>query len=83
MIKKPLLQVTLCLKMVLLLGSAVLAFQDPMRLPPRPKPVTPVVPIFPPIARAACVEGTVTVIVEVDSMGKVTKSDVLYGHPLL
>jgi len=68
---------------ILLSISAGLA-QGPMtRLPSQPKPVTTTLPRYPPIARAACVQGKVAVLVEVDLKGKVTATDVLYGHPLL
>jgi len=73
----------LILGIMLLSGSSGPALQAPKRLPPRPKPVTAVPPSYPPIARATCAQGTVAVIVDVDSMGKVVETDVLYGHPLL
>lgn len=40
-------------------------------------------PSYPPLARAACVQGSVAILVDVDSEGRVTGTDVLYGHPLL
>jgi TonB family protein len=45
--------------------------------------VTTEIPRYPPIARAACIQGAVAVLVNVDSTGKVTATDTLYGHPLL
>ncbi|MBI3427294.1 MAG: energy transducer TonB [Acidobacteria bacterium] len=74
---------TVCLGIMLLSASVGLAVQEPTRLPSQPQPVSPVVPPYPPIARAACVQGPVAVVVEVDPMGNVTATDVLYGHPLL
>lgn len=40
-------------------------------------------PSYPPLARAACVQGSVAVIVEMGQDGQVTGTDILYGHPLL
>jgi len=58
--------------------------QEPKpRLPLQPQPVTKKLPSYPPIARAACAQGSVAVLVEIDTTGKVTATDVLYGHPLL
>lgn len=48
-----------------------------------PKVLLPNVPFYPPLARAACVQGTVAVVVEVNVLGIVTGTDILYGHPLL
>jgi TonB family protein len=51
--------------------------------PPRPQPVATSLPSYPSIARAACVQGTVGVLVTIDGTGQVKATDVLYGHPLL
>ena len=83
MIKLLIPQLAICLHSILFAGSYTFAFQGPLRFPPRPKPETRVIPAFPPIARAACIEGTVSVVVDVNSTGRVTNADVLYGHPLL
>lgn len=40
-------------------------------------------PVYPPVARAARVSGTVTVEVTVDETGKVTSAQATSGHPLL
>jgi TonB family protein len=53
------------------------------RLPSQPQSVTNKLPSYPPIARAACVQGTVAVLVQIDPIGKISATDVLYGHPLL
>jgi Gram-negative bacterial TonB protein C-terminal len=74
---------SLILGAIILSASSSLALQSPKRLPPRPRPATTVFPSYPPIARAACAQGQVAVIVEIDSAGKVVETDVLYGHPLL
>ena len=71
------------LSVILLFAGSGAAFQAPNRLPPQPRPATTVLPRYPPIARAACIQGPVAVVVEVDSTGKVVETDVLYGHPLL
>ena len=58
--------------------------QEPKpRIPSQPQPVTKKLPSYPPIARAACAQGSVAVLVEIDTTGKVAATDVLYGHPLL
>lgn len=41
------------------------------------------VPAYPPLARAACVQGRVAVVVNLDQDGKVTKVETVFGHPLL
>ena len=50
--------------------------------PARPQPVTTELPRYPLIARSACAQGTVGVLVTIDATGKVSATDVLYGHPL-
>ena len=40
-------------------------------------------PSYPPLARAACVQGSVAILVDIDSEGHVIGTDVLYGHTLL
>jgi len=40
-------------------------------------------PSYPPLARAACIQGSVAVVVEMGQDGQVTGTDILYGHPLL
>jgi TonB family protein len=58
--------------------------QNPLpQLPAKPKLVSTMLPKYPAIARAACAQGTVAILVEVDSEGKVKSTDTLYGHPLL
>jgi hypothetical protein len=73
----------LCSPIILLSAGVSLAVQGPTRRPPQPKVLTTVLPAYPSIARAACVQGPVAVVVELDSKGKVVQTDVLYGHPLL
>jgi hypothetical protein len=74
---------SICLGIVLWTISAAVA-QNPMpRLRLKPQPVSTKMPTYPPIARAACAQGAVAVLVEIDWKGKVTSTDVLYGHPLL
>jgi len=46
-------------------------------------PASTELPSYPPLAWAACVQGSVAILVDVDSEGRVTGTDVLYGHPLL
>jgi hypothetical protein len=74
---------TIYLGAILLAFSSGHAFQAPKRLPAQPRPATTLLPRYPPIARAACIQGPVSVVVEVDPAGKVIETDVLYGHPLL
>ncbi len=73
----------LCLLTILTSANAGLTVQGPKRLPSQPQPHTTVLPTYPPIARAACLQGPIAVVVDVDSMGKVVETDALYGHPLL
>lgn len=68
---------------VVLCAIAGRGFQAPARFPAQPQSVTREIPRYPPIARAACIQGAVAVLVNVDSTGKVTATDTLYGHPLL
>src|SRR6185295_3828670 len=63
------------------IGSA--GFQGPPRFPFRPQPLITEIPKYPPIARATCTQGAVGVLINVDSTGNVTATDILYGHPLL
>jgi TonB family protein len=72
-----------CLVITLWAISAAVAQSPTQRLRLKPQPVTTKLPAYPPIARAACAQGAVAVLVEVDWNGKVTSTDVLYGHPLL
>src|SRR5215475_8129259 len=76
-------QVSVCLGIILLSTIVGIAQSPRTRLPPKPQPVKTKLPTYPPIARAACAQGAVAVLVEVDSKGKVTSTDILYGHPLL
>jgi TonB family protein len=71
----------LCLAM--LLPAVGLGVQGPTRTTPQPRPITTKLPGYPIIARHACAQGAVGVLVEVDASGKVTGTEVLYGHPLL
>jgi TonB family protein len=71
------------LALAFLPSIASLGFQGPPRFPVRPQPLTREIPKYPPIARAACVQGAVAVLVDVDSTGKVIAADILYGHALL
>jgi len=71
----------ICLPVVLFSVNA--GYGQAPGFPAQPKPVTTTLPKYHPIARAACVQGTVAVLVEVDPKGVVTGTDVLYGHPLL
>jgi TonB family protein len=47
-----------------------------------PKPAQSVVPDYPPIAVAACVQGTASIVVELDQDGRVTGTDFISGSPL-
>ena len=76
-------KVSVCIGIILLSTIVGIAQSQMTRLPSKPNPVTTKLPAYPSIARAACAQGTVAVLVEVDSNGKVTSSDILYGHPLL
>ena len=40
------------------------------------------VPSYPGLARQACVEGTLAVVVKIDKDGRVTATDVIYDHPI-
>lgn len=71
------------LDVILLLAASANAQEPKPRLPPQPQPITKKLPLYPPIARAACAQGSVAVLVAIDTTGKVTATDVLYGHPLL
>jgi TonB family protein len=75
-------RVTLCLGIVLLFASSGKAQEPISRLPAQPQPVMKKLPPYPPIARAACAQGSVAVLVEIDSNGKVTGTSALYGHAL-
>lgn len=75
--------ILVALAVVILASIASLAFQGPPRFPLRPQPLTTEIPKYPPIARATCTQGAVAVVVDVDKTGKVTATDILYGHPLL
>jgi TonB family protein len=44
---------------------------------------SPQLPSYSPLARAACVQGSVAVVVEISEQGQVTATDILYGHTLL
>jgi TonB family protein len=59
------------------------SFQESNPVPTRPRSIATLIPVYPPIARYACVQGAVGVLVEVDATGKVTGSEILYGYPLL
>ena len=48
-----------------------------------PVPVGTSLPTYPPMARAACVQGMVAVLVAISPDGTVASADALYGHPLL
>jgi len=63
-------------------GSGI-AQDSRARVRSQPQPVNKKLPSYPPMARAACAQGSVAVLVEIDTTGKVTATDVLYGHPLL
>jgi TonB family protein len=47
-----------------------------------PKPAQSVVTDYPPIAVAACVQGTASIVVELDQDGRVTGTDFISGSPL-
>ena len=68
---------------LLLFGGASIAQDSAKRLPAQPQPITKKLPPYPPIARAACAQGAVAVVVAIDSKGQVTDTNVLYGHALL
>jgi TonB family protein len=73
------------MKVVMLAGATLytLVALGQSHFPGRPQPVTTELPKYPSIARSACVQGTVGVLVTIDGTGKVNATDVLYGHPLL
>jgi outer membrane biosynthesis protein TonB len=48
-----------------------------------PEVVSTVVPAYSPLARTACVQGVVALVVEIAPAGDVSDIDVIYGHPLL
>jgi len=73
----------LCLGVILLFAGSGNGQEPKPRLPSQPQPATKKLPSYPPIARAACAQGSVAVLVEIDTTGKVAATDVLYGHPLL
>ena len=75
--------ILVALAVVILTSIASPGFQGPPRFPLRPQPLTTELPKYPPIARATCTQGAVGVLVNVDSTGNVTATDILYGHPLL
>ena len=72
-----------CLVVIVFLSANGIAQDSKARLPSQPQPVIKKLPSYPPIARAACAQGSVAVLVEIDTTGKVTATDVLYGHALL
>ncbi|PYS69063.1 MAG: hypothetical protein DMF69_18160 [Acidobacteria bacterium] len=80
---KLLAPVTFCLGIILLIAGNGKGQESMARLPAQPQPVTKKLPRYPPIARAACVQGSVAVLVDIDSNGKVTGTSLLYGHALL
>lgn len=66
---------------ILLFG---VAFAGPQGDEPNgPAVVSTDLPSYPPLARAACVQGSVGVVVEMGAEGQVIGTDILYGHPLL
>jgi Gram-negative bacterial TonB protein C-terminal len=79
---RPIRRFTLCLGIVLIFAGSENA-QKPLPRLPQPLPLTKKLPSYPPIARAACAQDSVAVLVDIDSTGKVTATDVVYGHPLL
>jgi len=46
-------------------------------------PVNRVIPEYPPLARTACVQGIVSVLVSFDDTGTVSSAEVIFGPPLL
>jgi TonB family protein len=64
-------------------GEGAVALASAQQSNNAPKVLLPNVPSYPPLARAACVQGTVAVVVEVNALGIVVGTDILYGHPLL
>lgn len=68
---------------VLIVGGASIAQQPTTRPQSQPQAVTRKLPPYPPIARAACAQGSVAVLVDIELNGNVTATDVLYGHTLL
>ena len=44
--------------------------------------VSSTVPSYPVLARQACVEGSVAILVEIDKEGRTSTTDIIYGHPL-
>jgi TonB family protein len=81
--KRHSIPILVILSTVVLCAIAGRGFQAPTRFPIQPQLVTKEIPKYPPIARAACIQGAIAVLVNVDSTGKVTAIDILYGHPLL
>jgi hypothetical protein len=47
-----------------------------------PKPTQSVIPEYPPLAVVACVQGTASIVVELDQDGRVTATDFVSGSPL-
>jgi TonB family protein len=76
---KPLITVAV----VVLSSLTSLGFQGLQRFPAKPQPLTTEIPKYPSIARASCTQGAVAVLVTIDSTGKVTTTDILYGPVLL
>lgn len=68
---------------VLALGSASAALPKMTAAPQQPDVLSPVAPVYPPIARAARAAGEVFVEVRVTAAGRVSSAEAVGGHPLL
>ena len=75
--------ILLSLASLILASIASPGSQKPPQFPLRPQPLTTELPKYPAIARASCTQGAVGLLVNVDSTGNVTATEILYGHPLL
>ena len=67
-----------------LTGAISIASQEPPRDSSRydgPKPVSPVIPEYPPVLVSACVQGIASIVVELDQSGKVVATDFISGSP--
>ena len=79
---------TLRLKMILVFAISAIGLTTTIAIAQansvsEPKVKSTELPSYPPLARAACVQGSVAVLVEIGEEGQVTATDILYGHTLL
>ncbi len=77
-------RVTLCLAVACFVsGSSSHHLVCEAQTRDEPRVASTSIPAYPPLARAACVQGRVAVVVNVDQDGKVTNVETLFGHTLL